>query len=42
MTCEVRDTVDIVKWYDGLFNVTLLDVEKYQYMNGFEIIREKI
>jgi len=42
MTCEVRDAVDIVKRYDGLFNVTLLDIKKYQYVDDFEIIRERI
>jgi len=41
-TCEAGDVVDAVKRYDGPSDVTLLDIEKYQYVDSFETIREKI
>ncbi|MFW6382922.1 MAG: O-methyltransferase [Haloferacaceae archaeon] len=41
-TFEVGDAVETAGRYDGEFDVALLDVEKYQYVDAFEEIRESI
>lgn len=41
-TIEVGDAVETASRYDGEFDVALLDVEKYQYVDAFEAIRESI
>jgi len=39
---EVGDAVEIAGEYDGPFDVALLDIEKYQYVDAFETIRDSI
>jgi len=41
-TFEVGDAVETARRYDGRFDVALLDVEKYQYVDAFEAIRSSI
>ncbi|WP_226778027.1 O-methyltransferase [Natrinema zhouii] len=41
-TFEVGDAVETASQYDGPFEIALLDIEKYQYVNAFEAIRESI
>lgn len=41
-TFEVGDAVETASDYDGPFDIALLDVEKYQYADAFETIREAI
>lgn len=41
-TFEVGDAVDIASRYDGQFDIALIDIEKYQYVDAFEEIRESI
>lgn len=41
-TYEVGDAVTIASRYDGPFDIALLDIEKYQYRDAFEEIRDKI
>ncbi|WP_137290579.1 O-methyltransferase [Natronorubrum halophilum] len=39
---EVGDAVDIASRYDGRFDIALIDIEKYQYVDAFEEIRDSI
>ena len=39
---EHGDAIDIVKRYDGPFDVVLLDNEKERYVEAFEAVREKL
>jgi len=41
-TIEVGDAVEAAGGYDGRFDVALLDIEKYQYVDAFEAIRGSI
>lgn len=41
-TIEVGDAVDVASRYDGRFDIALLDIEKYQYVDAFEAIHESI
>lgn len=41
-TLEAGDAVEVARGYDGPFDVALLDIEKYQYVEAFEAIRESI
>lgn len=41
-TYEVGDAVDIATRYEGPFDIALLDIEKYQYVDAFEEIRDAI
>ena len=41
-TFEVGDAVETARGYDGPFDVVLLDIEKYQYVDAFETIRDAI
>lgn len=39
---ETGHAVDIAREYDGPFDIALLDIEKYEYSEAFEVIREAI
>jgi len=41
-TFEVGDAVETAARYDGQFDLALIDIEKYQYVDAFEAIRESI
>lgn len=41
-TFEVGEAVEIASRYDGTFDIALIDIEKYQYVDAFEEIRESI
>lgn len=41
-TYEVGDAVDIASRYEGPFDIALLDIEKHQYVDAFEEIRDAI
>lgn len=41
-TFEEGDALDVVTRYDGPFDVVLLDHEKRRYVEGFQIVREKV
>lgn len=41
-TYEVGDAVTIASGYEGPFDIAFLDIEKYQYVDAFEEIREQI
>lgn len=41
-TFETGHAVEIAKTYDGPFDIALLDIEKYEYTDAFEAIRETI
>jgi predicted O-methyltransferase YrrM len=39
---ELGDALDVVREYDGPFDVVLLDHENERYVEGFEAVREKV
>jgi len=39
---EQGDAVDIARGYDGPVDIALLDVEKYQYADAFDVVRDAI
>ena len=41
-TTEVGDAVEVATGYDGEFDIALLDIEKYQYVDAFEEIHDSI
>ncbi|MEF8783352.1 MAG: O-methyltransferase [Haloarculaceae archaeon] len=41
-TVEIGDAVEVASRYDGQFDLALLDIEKYQYVDAFEEIRRSI
>jgi len=39
---EGGDAIETARDYDGPFDVALLDIEKYEYTEAFDVIREKL